>query len=128
MRHKGSLERWRPDDATAARLAKMPPDAIGIQYCTPKTVAQNLCTIGPIGISFLGAAFQSRGGGEFNQLDIGLIPNGHELGKHLFPNLTYTRDDGKTVRVEVNDSFSLPLEFIGVEALGVIFTGLFGTL
>jgi hypothetical protein len=35
--------------------------------------------------------------------------------KHLFPNLTVTRDDGKTIRVEVNESISLPLEVVGAE-------------
>jgi hypothetical protein len=50
------------------------------------------------------------------------------LSKHLFPNLTVTRDDGTTVRIEVNESFSLPLEFIGFEPLMVLgsFAGLLG--
>jgi hypothetical protein len=125
LRHKGKLEKWQPDSATAARLSKMPADAIGIQYCNPKTVVQNLCTVGPLFISTL-TRFNQPDRNEFDPIDIGLIPNAHELGRHLFPNLTYTRDDGKTVRIEVNDSFSLPLEFIGFEpAMFAIFTGLF---
>ncbi|MFO0803803.1 MAG: hypothetical protein U0791_11875 [Gemmataceae bacterium] len=125
LRHKGQLEKWQPDSATAARLSKMPADAIGIQYCNPKSVVQNLCTVGPLFISGI-TRFNQPDRNEFDPIDIGLIPNAHELGKHLFPNLTYTRDDGKTVRIEVNDSFSLPLEFIGFEpAMFAIFTGLF---
>ncbi|HEY3787227.1 MAG TPA: hypothetical protein VGL71_00175, partial [Urbifossiella sp.] len=127
LRHKGELEKWKPDAAIEARLAKMPADSIGIQFCRPQSVVQNLCCIGPLALGTLTNALQRGTSGEFDPLDIGLIPNGHELSKHLFPNLTYTRDDGKTVRIEVNDSFSLPLEFIGFEpaAFGLL-TGLVG--
>ena len=51
----------------------------------------------------------------YEPIDIGLMPNAHVLNKHLFPNLTVTRDDGKTIRIETRESFSLPLEFIGIE-------------
>jgi len=115
LRHAGRLDRWKPDAATAARLAKMPADAVGIQYCNPKSTVQNLCVVGPLAIGTFGRFVRSGDEGEFDPPDIGLIPNAHELGRHLFPNLTYTRDDGRTVRVEVNDSFSLPLEFVGFE-------------
>ena len=124
LRHKGELEKWKPDADTAARLSKMPADSIGIQFCRPASVVHNLCCIGPVFISTF-TRFNQNNSTEFDPIDIGLIPNGLELGRHLFPNLTYTRDDGKTVRIEVNDSFSLPLEFIGFEpaAFGIL-TGL----
>lgn len=118
LRHKGELEKWAPDAATTARLAKMPTDGCGLQYCNPKSTAQNLCCIGPLFVgltSFMGRFNETES--DFDPFDVGLIPNGHELSRHLFPNLTVTRDDGKTVRIEVNESFSLPLEIIGFEAL-----------
>lgn len=116
LRAAGDLEKWKPDGATAKRLAKMPPGC-GLQFCEPKSTVGNLCCIGPLFISLFGAsrAFQEPAETDFNPIDVGLIPNAHELGKHLFPNLTVTRDDGKTVRVEVNESFSVPLEAVGVE-------------
>lgn len=117
LRHAGVLDRWKPDADTARRLGGMPADAIGLQYCNPKSPAQNLCTVGPLAFGFLGLAMSRGNETEFEPLDLGLIPNGHELSRHLFPNLTYTRDDGKTVRVEVHDSFSLPGEFAGLEVL-----------
>jgi hypothetical protein len=125
LRAKGQLESWKPDPDTARRLAKMPADAVGIQYCRPASVVHNLCCIGPLIISAV-SRFGPRGNdGDFEPLDIGLIPNGHELGKHLFPNLTVTRDDGRTVRIDVNESFSLPLEFIGIEPFAfAVITGL----
>jgi hypothetical protein len=116
LRAAGELEKWKPDDATARRLARMPPGC-GLQFCQPKSTVGNLCCIGPLFISLFGAsrAFQEPAETDFNPFDVGLIPNAHELSKHLFPNLTVTRDDGKTVRIEVNESLSLPLEAVGAE-------------
>lgn len=130
LRQKGELERWTPDPNTAVRMAKMPSDPVGIQYCNPKSTTQNLCVIGPFFISTLSNLGFRQGDseGDFDPIDVGLIPNGHELSRHLFPNLTYTRDDGTTVRIEVNESFSVPLEFIGLESViggTVIFGRLF---
>ncbi len=123
LRTKGDLEKWKPDPETAKRLAKMPADGCGIQYCDPKSTASNLCCIGPL---FLGLrnSFMENNETDFDPIDVGLVPNAQELTKHLFPNLTITRDNGKTISIEVNESFSLPLEAIGVEPLafaGLIF-------
>jgi len=120
LRAKDKLARWKPDAETAKRLAKLPADGCGLQYCSPKSTVDNLCTLGPIFFGVLGAL--DSGGDEADsiadQLDLSLIPNAHELNRHLFPNLTVTRDDGKTISVEVSESFSLPLEFVGIEGIG----------
>ena len=116
LRSKGELEKWKPDDLTAKRLAKMPADGCGLQFCNPKSTAGNLCTIGPLFLSAFGNRFNfQETETDFDPIDVGLIPNAHELGRHLFPNLTVTRDDGKTIRIDVNESFSLPLEVVGLE-------------
>jgi hypothetical protein len=116
LRAKGEVEKWKPDDATAKRLAKMQPGC-GLQYCHPRSTAGNLCTIGPLVLSLfsLQRGFGEQAETDFDPIDVGLVPNAHELTRHLFPNLTVTRDDGKTIRIEVNESFSMPLEVIGVE-------------
>ncbi len=115
LRSKGELESWKPDDATARRLAKMPQDGCGLQYCNPKSTAGNLCCVGPLFLSVFGLRDFGGGESDFDPIDVGLVPNAHELCRHLFPNLTVTRDDGKTIRIEVNESFSLPLEVVGLE-------------
>ena len=124
LRTKGDLEKWKPDAATAKRLAKMPADGCGLQFCDPKSTAGNLCCIGPLVLSAFGNRnmFNEPTETDFDPTDVGLVPNAHELGRHLFPNLTVTRDDGKTIRVEVNESFSLPVEVIGAEpfAFGIV--------
>jgi hypothetical protein len=117
LRAAGDLERWRPDAATAARLAKLPADGCGLQFCNPRSTVSNLCTIGPLALSAIGNqnAFDTSAESDFDPIDVTIVPNAHELNRHLFPNLTVTRDDGKTIRIEVNESFSLPLEVIGAE-------------
>lgn len=125
LRHAGELARWQPDADTAARLKGMPADAVGLQYCNPRFTVYMLTSIGPSAIGLMGSLFSRRGNEEFDPLDIGALPNGYELARHLFPNLTYTRDDGKTIRIEVNESFSLPLEFVGLDP-GIFFFGLAG--
>ncbi len=122
LRSAGVLEKWKPDDVTAKRLAKMKPGC-GLQFCTPKSSVSNLCCIGPLILGILSASpiFRASNESDFNPLDVGLIPNAHELNRHLFPNLTVTRDDGKTIRIEVNESLSLPLEAVGAELFALVF-------
>jgi hypothetical protein len=124
LRSKGDLEKWQPDAETAKRLAKMPQDGCGLQYNNPKSTVGNLCTIGPFVLSAFGlrGAFNETTETDFDPIDVGIVPNAHELNRHLFPNLTVTRDDGKTIRVEVNESFSLPLEVIGLEPFAFAIT------
>ncbi|MFO0825790.1 MAG: hypothetical protein U0792_22170 [Gemmataceae bacterium] len=118
LRAKGDLPGWKPDAATTARIAKLPVGC-SLQYCDPTTTVKNMCCIGPI---FLGAidlrnAFRPDDGSDYDPIDVGLIPNAHELSKHLFPNLTVIRDDGKSIRLEVNESLSVPGEVLGLEPM-----------
>lgn len=121
LRTKSDLEKWKPDTDTAKRLAKMPQDGCGLQFCNPKSTASNLCCVGPLFLGTLGLRnqFSENPETDFDPIDVGLVPNAHELSRHLFPNLTITRDNGKTISIEVNESFSLPLEVIGLEPLVV---------
>ncbi len=124
FRAKGELPVWKPDAATALRIAKLPADACGLQYCDPRATVQNLCCVGPLALNTLGTILslgsilggnRSDNESSYEPFDIGLMPNAHILNKHLFPNLTVTRDDGKAIRIELYESFSLPFEFIGLE-------------
>ncbi len=113
LRHKGELPSWKPDAPTAARLARLPADAVGLQVCDPKSTAANMCCVGPLFLTLVG---RFNRGDDADPLDLALVPNAHELNRHLFPNLVATRDDGKTVRVEVSESVSLPLDCVGFDA------------
>jgi hypothetical protein len=119
LRARGDLARWKPDAATVKRLAKMPADGCGLQYCDPKVSVSNLCVLGAPFVSALNL-LDDDPESDFDPVDVVLVPNSYELNRHLFPNLTVTRDDGKTIRIEVNESFSLPFEMLGVETFGVL--------
>jgi hypothetical protein len=119
LRAKGDLEKWKPDAATAKRLAKMPADGCGLQYCDPRNTVSNLCVLGAPVVSALNLLADDPET-DFDPVDVVLVPNSYELNRHLFPNLTVTRDDGKTIRIETNESFSLPFEWIGLETFGVL--------
>jgi hypothetical protein len=122
LRSKGEIPAWKPDAATAAQLAKLPADACSLQFCDPRATVTNLACVGPAALGALSTSLsvsRSDEASTYEPIDIGLLPNAHELNKHLFPNLTVMRNDGKTIRIEVNESFSLPLEFIGIEAATV---------
>ena len=119
LRSSGELPVWKPDASTAARMAKLPADACGLQYCDPRSTVQNLCSIGPVALNVLNSFSLTSSNDDptsYEPIDIGLIPNAHELSKHLFPNLTVTRDDGKSIRIELNESLSLPFEAFGIES------------
>jgi hypothetical protein len=124
LRAKGSLEKWKPDAATAKRLAKLPADACGLQYCDPRSTVTNLCVLGAPFVSGLNLLDDTDStddsASDYDPIDGVLVPNAYELNSHLFPNLTVTRDDGKTIRIEVNESFSLPFEALGLETIGVL--------
>jgi hypothetical protein len=120
LRARGDLERWKPDAATAKRLAKMPADGCGLQYCDPRSTVSNLCILGAPFVSALNLVNDTGPETDFDPLDVVLVPNAYELNRHLFPNLTVTRDNGRTIRIEVNESFSLPFEMIGFETLGIL--------
>jgi hypothetical protein len=126
LRKKGDLPAWKPNADVLARLAKLPKDGCTVQYCDPTTTVKNLCCLGPLVLGAIGLQgnFGNDNNSDFDPIDIGLIPNGHELSKHLFPNLTVIRDDGKTVRLEVSESLSAPLEVFGLEVL--FFAGFLG--
>ena len=56
--------------------------------------------------------------------EVGSIPNAQEVTRLLFPNVSATTDDGKTLRVQSRTSLSLPFEAGGIETY--LLLGLFG--
>lgn len=109
-RAKGNLPCWKPDERTAKALAKVPADSCALQVADPRPTLQWLLGTGPILAGALG-------NGASLILEAGVIPHAGEMSKHLFPNVLWCRDDGKTMRWESRDSLWLPLEFVGLESI-----------
>jgi hypothetical protein len=109
-RAKGNLPTWKPDERTARTLAKVPADCCVLQVADPRPTLQWFFGAGPILTGMLGKEFAEI-------IETGIIPHAGEASKHLFPNVMWCRDDGKTMRWESRDSLWLPLEFAGLESI-----------
>jgi len=121
-RSRGKLPSWKPDPRTAATLAKLPNDRCVLQVADPRASIQWLLTAAPL-VTGVAAGFNPE---KETLLDPGIFPHAGEVNSHLFPNVCWCRDDGKTMRWESRDSLWLPLEFLGPELITT--PGLYGVL
>ena len=110
QRMKGKLPAWKPDERTTATLAKVPNDRCVIQVADPRPTLQWMLSIAPVVAGFIG---NKNEGEPF--IDAGLFPHAAEVNQHLFPNVSWCRDDGRIMRWESRDSLWLPFEFLGLE-------------
>jgi hypothetical protein len=123
-RSKGKLSAWKPDERTAATFARLPKTATALQYSDPRAALEQVLAVAPI---FLGTVQQNLAafseGKDPKVLDVGLIPNAHEVSERLFPNVACWSDDGRVTRWQTFDSLALPTdEVFGPEFL-VFFAG-----
>jgi hypothetical protein len=51
--------------------------------------------------------------------DVSTLPNAQEATRHLFPNVSVTTDDGKTLRSETRGSLSLPFDLTGLDTYAI---------
>jgi hypothetical protein len=62
-----------------------------------------------------------------SKFEVGTLPNAQEATRHLFPNVSVTSDDGKTLRLETRASLQLPFDITGLDTYSIfIFLGVFG--
>jgi hypothetical protein len=115
LRSKGKLPVWAPDARTAATLAKAPADRCVIQVADPRPTLNWLYGAAPV------VAGLAARGNEEPFLKPGALPHAGEASQHLFPNVMWSRDDGKVMRWESRDSLWLPLEVVGMEFLSFYF-------
>jgi hypothetical protein len=118
-RVKGNLPTWKPDERTAKTLAQLPADRCVLQVADPRATLQWFLGAGPILTSVLGREFAGI-------IEAGIIPHAGEASKHLFPNVMWCKDDGKTMRWESRDSLWLPLEVVGLESIVAGYAMAFG--
>lgn len=115
-RAKGKLPVWKPDARTAATLAQMPRDCCVLQVADPRPTLNWLLNGAPIVAGLLTGRDDKE-----PFIEPGIFPHAGEATKPLFANVMWCRDDGKTMRWESRDSLWLPLEFMGMELIGVYF-------
>ena len=119
LRANGELPAWKPDGHTREALARLPQEFTTISVSDPRPTIKQVLALAPL----VGAAVDSSVPGA--NFDVGLLPNGHEATRHLFPNVTVVTTDKDTLRLESRASLALPLELgntdtlAGVELLAI---------
>jgi hypothetical protein len=118
LRADGQLPAWKPDAHTREALAKLPQEFVSISVADPRPMVKQLLALAPL----IGAGVNSAL--PDSKFDVGLIPNGHEATRHLFPNVAVGTVDDHALRLETRASLALPLELSNSDAvvLGFAFT------
>ncbi len=121
LRATGELPSWKPDAAVRASLEKLPQEFTSISVSDPRPGVKQLLSLAPMIAQAISSAVPDV------KLDVGSIPNGHEVCKHLFPNVSIATDDGKVLRYETRASLSMPFDASGIDTyvLGFALVGLF---
>ena len=121
LRAKGELTAWKPDQRVKQSLADLPKEFISISYSDPRPSVKEILSIAPL---IAGTANSFAPDSKF---EVGSLPNAQEATRHLFPNVSVTSDDGKTLRLETRASLQLPFDLTGIDTYGIfIFLGYFG--
>jgi hypothetical protein len=114
-RAKGDLPAWKPSPAVEESLRQLPAEFISISYSDPRPSVKQLLSIAPL-IGGSVASFSP----ELN-FDVSTLPNAQEVTRHLFPNVSVTTDDGKTLRNESRGSVALPFDITGLDTYSLFF-------
>jgi hypothetical protein len=114
QRSKGELTSWKPSEQTKTTLSKLPSEFVSITYSDPRPAVKQLMAIAPI-IAGLVSSFNPS-----LNFDVGSLPATQEVTKHLFPNISVTSDDGKTLRQYSLDSLALPSDIAGLDTYSLL--------
>ena len=121
LRAKGELTAWKPDQRVQQSLADLPKEFISISYSDPRPTIKEVLSIAPL------IAGSVNSFAPDSKFEVGSLPNAQEATRHLFPNVSVTSDDGKTLRLETRASIQLPFDLTGIDTYGIfIFFGAFG--
>jgi hypothetical protein len=109
LRARGDLEAWKPSERVQKSLAELPKEFISISYDDPRPTVKEVLSIAPL---IAGTANSFTPDSKF---EVGSLPNAQEATEHLFPNVSVTSDDGKTLRLETRASLALPVDVTGLD-------------
>ncbi|HJT78377.1 MAG TPA: hypothetical protein VJ739_14330 [Gemmataceae bacterium] len=111
LRTNGELPAWKPGARTRAALEQLPKEFLSISVSDPRPGVRLVLSLAPlIGASVNSALPDSK-------FDVGLVPNGNEVARHLFPNVTVAALEGNTLRLESRASLALPLDLGNTDTL-----------
>jgi hypothetical protein len=118
QRSKGQLAVWKPSPVVQESLSQLPKEFISISYSDPRPSLKQLMSIAPLIAGTVSSLNPQLG------FEVGSLPSTQEVTKHLFPNVSVTSDDGKTLRQDSRDSLALPFDITGLDtySLFILFT------
>jgi hypothetical protein len=123
LRANGEVPVWKPDTHTEAALARLPKEFTSITVSDPRPALRVLFSFAPLVARAVQQGLQQSGIKDF-PIDVGALPNAHEVTRHLFPNVAVTTDNGKVLRMESRSSLDLPLDLAGIDTYAVVALGL----
>ncbi len=110
LRAKGDLAAWKPDQRVQKSLEELPKEFISVSYSDPRPSVKEILSIAPL----IGGTVNSFT--PDSKFEVGSLPNAQEATQHLFPNVSVTTDDGKTLRLETRASLQLPFDVTGLDS------------
>jgi hypothetical protein len=114
LRANGELPAWKPDAPTREAFAKLPQEFTTVSVSDPRPTVKQVLALAPL----VGAAVDSSLPG--SNFDVGLLPNGHEATRHLFPNVTVVTTGKDSLRLESRASLALPLDLGNTDTLAAV--------
>jgi hypothetical protein len=119
-RSNNDMAGWKPSNKVDAFLKSMPQEAVSFSYSDPRPSIKQILSLGPI----IGGTVLS-----FNpesNFEVGSIPNAQDATRLLFPNLSVSTLDDKTIRIETRSSLPLPFDAAGIDTYGIFILFSFG--
>jgi hypothetical protein len=114
-RSKGVMPSWKPGPDVQDSLRHLPKEFISISYSDPRPTLKQLLSIAPL----IGGMIATSSP-EMN-FDVGGLPNAQEVVRHLFPNVSVTTDDGKSLHSESFSSLELGVDLSGIDTYTLFF-------
>jgi hypothetical protein len=111
LRAEGELPAWKPDERTRESLARLPQEFVSISYSDPRPTVKQVLSLTPI----IGAGINSAL--PESKFDVGLVPNGHEATRHLFPNVSVATVHEHGLRLESRSSLAMPLDLTNTDTI-----------
>ncbi len=98
LRAEGVLPSWKADERLVKSMSAMPKDFTSLSISDPRPSVEAMIAAAP-GLINIANGFTALVPG-LTPFDISQIPHAQEATRHLFPNITFSTDDGKKVRTE----------------------------
>jgi len=102
LRSKKVVGSWKPGPQAQMGFTKLPQEFVSVYYSDPRPTLNFVLSLAPL----VGGVVES-----FlpdSRFDVGLIPNAHEVTRHLFPNITVGTVKGNVIRLDTRASLALP--------------------